>query len=180
LSEVSETSKCRNRLIKYCQGYGLDLGYGGDIITPTAITVDLPKPYTDVGCHPLNLGGDARNLYWFRDNVLDYVYSSHLLEDFEDTESALREWLRVLKPCGHLVIFCPDEQIFRRYCAITGHPYNPSHKIENFSLAYLKNILLNKIGNVEIIHETFLIDNYSFELVAKKLEAPETKKGFIH
>ena len=39
----------------------------------------------------------AKDLYWFRDGVLDYVYSSHLLEDYVDTEAVLREWLRVLR-----------------------------------------------------------------------------------
>ncbi len=58
-----ETSKCRERMQRYCVGYGLDVGYGGDPIVPSAITVDLPKPYTNVGGSPLNLGGDARNLF---------------------------------------------------------------------------------------------------------------------
>lgn len=74
-----ETSKCRERMQRYCVVYGLDVGFGGDPIVPSAITVDLPKPYTNVGGSPLNLGGDARNFFWFRDNFLDYVFSSHLL-----------------------------------------------------------------------------------------------------
>jgi ADP-heptose:LPS heptosyltransferase/GT2 family glycosyltransferase/predicted SAM-dependent methyltransferase len=170
----SETSKCRDRLIKYCQGYGLDIGYGGDAITPSAITVDLPKPYTNVGNNPLNLGGDARSLYWFDSNILDYVFSSHLLEDFEDTESVLREWIRVLEVGGYLVLFGPDEQIFREYCRRTGHEYNPSHKISDFSLAYVKKILLDKFPNMEIVHENPLVDEYSFELVARKCAASST------
>jgi len=56
--------------------------------------------------------GKAESLYWFRDGVLDFVYSSHLLEDYPDTEAVLREWLRVLKPLGNLIIFCPDEQVY--------------------------------------------------------------------
>jgi glycosyltransferase involved in cell wall biosynthesis/predicted SAM-dependent methyltransferase len=165
---MSETSNCRDRLIKYCQGYGLDIGYGGDPITPSAITVDLPIPYTNVGNHPLNLGGDARSLYWFNSNVLDYVFSSHLLEDFEDTEGVLREWIRVLKVGGYLILFCPDEQIYREHCRKTGQDYNLAHKISNFGLAYIKEILLDKFPNMEIVHENPLVDVYSFELVAKK------------
>ena len=57
---MSETSRCRERLKKFCVGYGIDVGYGGDPILPSAITVDLPHPYTKVGDAPLNLGGDAR------------------------------------------------------------------------------------------------------------------------
>src|SRR4051794_21358440 len=80
----SETSKSRERLAKYCEGYGLDLGYGGDPISFSAIRMDLPQPYTRVGELPVQLGGKAENLYWFKDGVLDYVYSSHLLEDFHN------------------------------------------------------------------------------------------------
>ena len=166
---MSETSNCRDRLIKYCQGYGIDIGYGGDAITPSAITMDLPMPYTKVGIHPLNLGGDARNLYWFNSNALDYVFSSHLLEDFEDTEGVLREWIRVLKVGGYLVLFLPDEQIYREHCKRTGQDYNLSHKINDFSLAYVRKIVLAKFPDIEIVHENPLVDKYSFELVARKL-----------
>jgi glycosyltransferase involved in cell wall biosynthesis/predicted SAM-dependent methyltransferase len=166
---TSETAKCRRRLSRYCLGNGVDLGYGGDPIVPSAITVDLPTPYNKVGDHPLNLAGDARNLYWFSDNSLDYVYSSHLLEDFEDTEGTLREWLRVLKPGGVLVLFCPDEQAYRSHCKKHGQTYNLNHKHPDFSLAYVEDILLNRIGNVEVIHENPLVDAYSFELVVRKM-----------
>ena len=123
----SETSKCRARLAPYCTGCGVDLGPGGDPITPHAIRVDLPHPYSHVGTLPVQLSGKAENLYWFRDGVLDFVYSSHLLEDYPDTEAVLREWLRVLKPLGNLIIFCPDEQVYRKHCDATGQPYNTHH-----------------------------------------------------
>ena len=171
MNHQSETSKCRQRLTKYCQGCGLDVGYGGDPILPSAITVDWLVPAAQVGNHPLNLGGDAMSLYWFNDDVLDYVFSSHCLEDFKDTESVLREWIRVVKPGGYLVLFLPDEQVYRKHCATTGQPYNCAHKIDDFSLSYVKHILLNEIGNVEIVHENPLVDVYSFELVARK-QAP--------
>ncbi len=164
LSFPSETSKCRKRLAPYCDGYGLDLGFGGDPITPHAIRVDQLTPYANYKNNSVQLGGDARKLTWFRDGTLDFIYSSHLLEDFEDTESVLREWLRVLKPGGRLILFCPDEQIYRKYCQRTGHPYNSCHKIENFSLTYVKDILA-KIMPVKILHENSLTDTYSWELV---------------
>jgi predicted SAM-dependent methyltransferase len=163
----SETSKCRSRLARYCSGYGVDLGFGGDPITPAAIRVDSPRPYAETGNAPVQLGGDATILHWFRDGVLDYVYSSHLLEDFPDTESVLREWLRVLKPGGRLIIFCPDEQIYREHCRRTGQTYNENHKHADFSLEKVKEILRG-IDKVKIEHETPLIDVYSWELVVQK------------
>jgi predicted SAM-dependent methyltransferase len=165
---MSETEKCRKRLACWCIGNGLDLGYGGDPIIPTAITVDLTEPYTHVGKHPQNLMGDASNLYWFKDNSLDYVFSSHLLEDFVDTEKVLREWLRVLKLDGRLILYCPIEQKYRKHCLETHQPYNQSHKIENFDFYYVKDILQNKIKNVTFVYQVDSIDIYSFEMVVQK------------
>jgi len=167
----SETSKCRARLQPFCSGYGLDLGFGGDPISPRAIRVDSPQPYADTGDAPVQLGGDASQLHWFRDDVLDYVYSSHLLEDFSNTGEVLREWLRVLKPGGNLIIFCPDEQVYRAHCARTGQIYNENHKHADFSLQKVKRIL-QEIGGVKFIHEDALVDIYSWELVAQKSSPP--------
>ena len=167
---VSETSKCRARLAPFCTGYGLDLGFGGDPITSQAIRVDSPRPYAATGAATVQLGGDATQLHWFQAGVLDYVYSSHLLEDFVDTETVLREWLRVLKPGGNLIIFCPDEQIYREHCRQTGQIYNENHKHADFSLKKVKTIL-NHIGGVKFIHENPLVDIYSWELVAQKVAA---------
>lgn len=167
-SYQSETSKCRERLLKFCTGNGVDLGFGGDPISPKAVRVDLPSPYADTGDAPVQLGGDCVDLVWFRDDVLDYVYSSHLLEDFEDTRGALAEWLRVLKPGGHLVIFCPDEQVYRAHCRATGQRYNVNHKHDDFSLGKVKG-LLAELGQTRFVHEVPLIDKYSWELVVEKV-----------
>jgi ubiquinone/menaquinone biosynthesis C-methylase UbiE len=145
----------------------LDLGFGGDVIVEHAITVDQSQPYTKLGTRPVQLAGDAADLYWFRDNVLDFVYSSHLLEDFEDTGSVLREWLRVLKPGGKLILYCPDEQRFRAHCAASGQPYNPHHKLAHFSLKYVKSVLTH-LGEFEVAHENPDVDGYSWELVVVK------------
>jgi predicted SAM-dependent methyltransferase len=163
----SETSKCRARLAPFCAGYGVDLGYGGDPIAEHAIRVDMPQPYTRLGEAPVQLGGAAEHLVWFRDDTLDFVYSSHLLEDFDDTEAVLREWLRVLRPGGRLILYCPDEQRFRLHCAATGQPYNPHHKHADFSLAYVKDILA-RLGQDRFLHENPDIDVYSWELVCVK------------
>jgi hypothetical protein len=47
----------------------------------------------------------------------------------------------VLKPSGHLVLFCPDEQVYRKHCRATGQPYNEMHKQPDFSLAKVETIL---------------------------------------
>lgn len=167
----SETSKCRARLAPFCLGDGLDLGFGGDPITPAAVRMDMPNQYGTVGQFPAQLRGDATQLRWFRDGVIDYIFSSHLLEDFQDTESVLREWLRVLRPGGRLIIFCPDEQRYRAHCDRTGQPYNIHHVHADFSLGFVKN-LLDRIGGTRLVYENPDVDVYSWDLVVEKLSPP--------
>lgn len=170
---MSETSLCRKRLSKYCNGYGLDIGYGGDAIVPHAITVDMPKPYTNVGNHPLNLGGDARDLKWFKDGCLDFVYSSHLLEDFprNETRNVIMEWMRVLKPGGFLILYLPHEVTYKAHCEKTGQLYNNGHQIHDMSVEYIESVLntMRPAINFEIVHKTPHVEVYSFEIVIRKL-----------
>jgi predicted SAM-dependent methyltransferase len=167
VSWSSETSKCRKRLAPFCQGFGVDLGFGGDSITEHAVRIDLPQPYTNVGQQPVQLGGDCSNLHWFRDEVLDFVYSSHLLEDFASVKDVLREWLRVLKVGGNLILYCPNERRFRAHCARTGQPLNPAHKHEDFSLEKVKAILA-ALGQTQFIYAQDEVEIYSWELVCRK------------
>jgi predicted SAM-dependent methyltransferase len=161
-AQQSETSKCRPRLACYCKGYGIDVGSGRDPITPSAIRVDMPTPYSDVGPLPVQLGGGATNLYWFADEMLDYVYSSHLLEDFDPVEPVLQEWIRVLKPGGSLIIFCPDQAAYSEHCLAIGEGENPHHENSTFSV-------LDKIRKTRVVDDVPLIDIYSWELVAIKI-----------
>jgi predicted SAM-dependent methyltransferase len=134
---VSETRKWRHLTAPYCQGAGVDLGSGGDPVVPTAISVDLPPEEfnaylaVDFQRGPMHLRGDARKLHWFADGVLDYVYSSHLLEDFplEEWSAILREWCRVVRPGGYLVLLLPERERFRAAVA-AGQPDNVAHRHE--------------------------------------------------
>ena len=169
LFQVSETNKCRSSLAKYCKGDGLDIGYGGDPIVKSAICIDLPRPYAKYRKYPQHLHGDARDLYWFKNQCLDYVFSSHLLEDFKNTEIVLNEWIRVLKLGGYLVLYLPDEQKYRNYCKKKGVPSNIHHMHEDFSIDYI-NKILKKRTDIEIIHTRFPAGIYSFELVIQKVK----------
>ena len=96
-----------------------------------------------------------------------------MLEDFLDVEGILVEWIRVLKPNGHLIIFCPDEQVYRKHCDATGQSYNEHHHYENFSLQFVKEILV-RVGGVRVIHENPLVDGYSWEMVCVKQDPAGT------
>jgi predicted SAM-dependent methyltransferase len=168
-SYKSETSKYRNNLQKFCKGCGLDIGFGGDPISPAAITLDLSRGrMAYCGDSPMNLDGDASNLFWFSDNVLDYVYSSHCLEDFENTKDMIIEWTRVLKIGGNLVLLLPDQKRYENHCKMIGAKPNPAHKIKNFGLLYLKNIL-SDINYLKVLYERDFKNNYNFLIVIKKI-----------
>lgn len=168
----SETSYYRNQIIQYCKGNGLDLGSGGDPVTPTAIQVELQKQYTPdlgQGKHPVELRGDARDLYWFCNECMDYVFSSHLLEDFDNTEEILREWTRVIKPNGYLVILVPHRVRYPAYCTKTKQPPNLAHKHEFIEGELSKYI--DKIGGFTVVRDSLANDNpdnYNIIFVARK------------
>jgi predicted SAM-dependent methyltransferase len=175
LPRRSETSRYRATLGPFCIGNGIDIGFGGDPITPTALRMDLPSPYTAVGKLPVQFAGDCRNLYWFADGALDYVYSSHVLEDFpeHETMSILREWTRVLRPGGRLVLLLPDQQRYLAYCRRAGQIGrdgtigNPHHSIDHFSLLYVKRVA-RQLGNLKQIAVCESLGPYSFAVVYEK------------
>lgn len=166
---MSETAKHRAWFLPFIQGYGIDVGFGGDPVVLHAITFDMPQPYTSVGSAPQNLGGDCRKLP-FKTGTLDWVYNSHLIEDFTyvDQIQIVREWLRVLKPKGRLLILAPDQQRFLAHCAATGQSDNPAHKEADYSLKTFKKRVL-KTGNINartIAEQDFA--DYSWGIVLEK------------
>lgn len=130
----SETAKYRELTTPYCLGNGLDIGSGGDPVVPNAIQVELPKKeyakyrMGDVNGAPIQWHGDCFDLP-FKDNVLDFVYSSHLIEDFprEKWVPLLGEWVRCLKPGGKLVILVPEYTRWRYAVDVLGQTPNCSH-----------------------------------------------------
>jgi predicted SAM-dependent methyltransferase len=119
-----EPRKHRDLVRHWCVGCGVDVGCGIDPITPHAVRIDGDASVA-------HLHGDARDLYWFKDGVLDYVHASHILEDFalEEWDKILAEWGRVLKPGGRLIIAVPEHERFRA-AVRSGQMDNLGHKHE--------------------------------------------------
>ncbi|MGA7934786.1 MAG: methyltransferase domain-containing protein [Kovacikia sp.] len=85
----------------------LNLHIGGQTPHPDWKILDVePRPEVDYV-------SDAANLSQFADGSIDKIYASHVLEHFhhslnDELLSTLREWHRVLKPGGHLLVSVPD------------------------------------------------------------------------
>ena len=70
--------------------------------------------------------GDAQLLASVGNESFDFVHASHCLEHMEDPFEALRNWVRVLKPGGYLVMIVPDEDLYEQ--GQFPSAYNNDHK----------------------------------------------------
>lgn len=108
-------------IAKYLSGqHILDIGFSGretDIvpITDTAIGIDRDYP-----------GYDGTHLP-FPDLSQDAVLAAHVLEHIPNYPDALREWYRVLRVGGYLVIMVPHRYLYERRPDIPSR-WNPEHK----------------------------------------------------
>jgi len=174
---MSETARSRDRLCQFVEynWLGVDVGYGGDPFLPDSICFDLPTPYTKVGHHPQHLAGDCRALP-FLDGSLDYIYSSHLIEDFYYHEQVeiIFHWATKLQFGGRLLLVAPDQPKFLQHCKNTGQPTNAAHKEPDYTFGnFVQRVLLpvnQRLYPVVLdrIYGVEDIDDYSWELVLEK------------
>lgn len=125
----SETSKVRHWVTPFCIGKGCDIGFGGDkIMKVNCDGIDFEQPYTNTGRDKVDIACDViNNEIPVPDNTYDYVYTSHLIEDFADTKDALRKFIRILRNGGNLILVFPDQPKYEVYCREMGVPMNPYH-----------------------------------------------------
>jgi len=98
-----ETSKALMRRLhdsrfatRYFVGNGIDIGAGADVLGQYAEFFPLMN--------------DCR----------------HCLEHMRDPREALKNWLRVVRPGGHLVVLVPDEDLYEQ--GVFPSTFNPDHK----------------------------------------------------
>ena len=115
LSDVNFTSR-------YFVGSGLDLGGKPD---PLALYAELFSRMDSARTWDRE-DGDAQFLESVEDNSVDFVHSSHCLEHLVDPFVGLGNWLRVLKPGGHLIVTIPDEDMYEQ--GVFPSVFNRDHK----------------------------------------------------
>jgi len=115
-----ETSKAQLRRTReafferYCNGRGLDVGYGGDLLTTDCRGWDIEH-------------GDAQYLKGIGDSEFDFVYSSHTLEHMSEPAIALRNWWHVLKRGGYLILYLPHRELYEKKKTLPSR-WNLDHK----------------------------------------------------
>lgn len=123
----NEAAKIKYEIVPYVRGRGLDLGCGPSKCFPSMLGVDSGKDRElfGIAMRPDREIDDAADLTSFGDASQDFVFSSHLLEHIEDYGAALKEWWRVIRPGGHLVLYLPHKALYPNI----GTPgANPDHK----------------------------------------------------
>lgn len=161
LSQGFEVDKCRHRVAGFLYGRGLDIGCGPKKIVETAIGIDAAGSEANL---KLDLF-EPDALRCFASDTMDYVFSSHCLEDMIDWQGSLREWWRLIRYGGHLVLYGPDPDYYPRVGTAGA---NPNHKHDLYASEvwdYLKGL-----GDAKLIHmsrhnET---NEYSWQLIVKK------------
>lgn len=134
---MTEHVKWRHIVAPYLTGNGIELATQGDPIAPHSIQFELLENDFAIYNSGHALYGPVQwrsnNAIYnlpFKDHTLDYVASSHLIEDFLDWAPLLREWIRVLKQGGKLVICLPDKERWND-AIVRGQPPNCAHKHES-------------------------------------------------
>ena len=107
---------------EYLVGQGLDIGSGDDCL---GLYRENFSSIQSVRCWDLQ-DGDAQYLQQIPDQTYDFAVSSHCLEHTDDPRTAMTNWLRVIKPQGHLIVVVPDEDLYEQ--GNWPSIYNPSHR----------------------------------------------------
>ena len=133
---------------KYCLGRGVDVGASNWPID---------------GARPIE-NKKEENAYKIREkeNSLNFVFSSHCLEHLDKWQDALKEWYRVLKHEGTLVLYLPHSACEMWLPKINKyHKWSPEPKIIE---EFLSKELKMKIKEITYLPDAFM----SFVVVAEK------------
>ena len=148
----------------YFVGDGLDVGSGPDPLARFAALFPLIRSVV-----PFDLpDGDAQLLAKYPADRFDFLHSSHCLEHLHDPFEGLANWVRVVRPGGHLVVLVPDEDLYEQ--GAWPSTFNPDHKhtftfckVRSWSpvSVNLTDLLASvadraEVLKVEVLYQTFL------------------------
>lgn len=170
----NESKKIVWEAARYLRGRGLDLGAGSFRVLPHVTTVDNMHHAHMFGFnYKPDIVSDVEKLDVIASQSMDFVFSSHALEHIVDYKSALKEWWRVVKQGGHLVLYLPHKQFYPNI----GEPgANPDHKHD-----FLPEDIVSAMPDGFDLVQSQERDEgteYSFLLVFKKLNSKQRLESF--
>ncbi len=149
---------------------GIDVGCGTARIDDMILSIDEQPEYQYAHAQIVH---NCKDLNIFSDDSLDFIFSSHCLEDFSDIPGVIHNWFSKLKPDGLLLLLLPDME-GGRYAKVEDPTGNPSHKTnvgKNFIIGVLEK--LKEAGKIkyEILQMDTIPHNESpsIDFVIKKL-----------
>lgn len=164
----NEAAKIRWEIVPYTRGKVLDLGPGPFKAFRHFIGVDNVTEYKGLRWTP-DIRGDCEDLGIIASQSMDAVFSSHLLEHLEDPGAALKEWWRVIKQGGHLVLYLPHKDF---YPNVGEEGANPDHLHDFLPRDIIA--LMKQIGHWDLVvsENRNEGDEYSFLQVYRKNSQP--------
>jgi ubiquinone/menaquinone biosynthesis C-methylase UbiE len=156
-----------NFIRKYFVGNGIDIGGKPD---PLSLYKEFFPLIKDITIWDKE-DGDAQFLHSIKDNFFDFVHSSHCLEHINNPYECVKNWIRVTKKGGYLIITVPDEDLYEQ--GVFPSSFNKDHKW-TFTI-YKKNSWSSKsvnlielikgyIDDVDIIKIEQINSNYRYNL----------------
>lgn len=143
---------------KYLKGHGIDVGCGTNRLSNKILSIDQQpnKKYAHADivhdCYNLDIKKPKEfngHLFTFENNTLDFVFSSHCLEDFNEIPPVFMNWWKKIKPNGYMILLLPDMEN-NRYPKVGDSKGNPAHKT-NVGKNYITNMLKSLKIEYEII-----------------------------
>jgi len=180
-----ETDKFRKYILDFIDSYFslpvqsldiIDIGCGPSPLNSLCDTFETANPYSGKPIREITFIGDAEFADEIVDKKYDVVYSSHLLEDFEEEKTIpiLKKWSSLLKNKESLLILLlPNQKKYREYCESHNAIPNPGHKMEDFNLDYISDCCektgLYKLFSLEFFNgDTEMSDPYNFIYICSK------------
>ena len=159
-----ESNKIKFEVLPYMARGGLDIGCGPAKVWPHLIGIDSGKDKALFGIEikaDINVA-DAARLPLFADESAEAVFSSHTLEHIADWQAALREWWRLVKVGGYLVLYLPHRDLYPRIGEFGAnqdhkHDFEPEQIIDFFRLAFADFTLLENQTRNEGREYSFLL-----------------------
>ena len=129
---------------RYFVGTGIDIGGAPD---PLSLYSDFFPLMMSIKIWDLP-DGDAQLMESISDESFDFVHSSHCLEHLNDPYEGIRNWFRILKPNGHLIVTIPEEDLYEQ--GIFPSTYNRDHKW-TFTIHKFDSWSTNSVNVIELL-----------------------------